>query len=313
MQSGRISFPDLEPAFRREKLALPQGRIRAVLDTDTFNEVDDQFAVSMAMLAPEKFDMRAITAAPFFNTKSSGPADGMEKSYQELLRLMNLLHHPAENFIFRGSQSYLPDRNTPVDSPAARRIIELAQEAEKDGVTLYVLAIGAITNVASALLMAPEIVRNTVVVWLGGHPEYWPHNREFNLIQDVPAAQVVFDSGVPLVQIPCMSVAELLLTGPDELRNRCVPAGPLGTFLAQRVFDEIATYNGYSRPIWDISAPGYFLVPEAFDCVVAPAPHLADSSAWVMDASRHEMVIVRHISRDPVFEKLFELLKQAPR
>lgn len=322
MLSSKITFPDLEPAFRRTKLDLPAGRIRAVLDTDTFNEVDDQFAVAMAMLAAEKFDMRAITAAPFFNSKSENPADGMEKSYEELLRMMELLHHPAEKFIFRGSKFYLPDRNHPVDSSAAERIVELAYEANADGENLWIMSIAAVTNVASALLMAPEIIRMVTIVWLGGHPLYWPNNREFNLFQDVPAAQVIFDSGVPLIQIPCMSVAELLLTGIDELKNRCEPAGPLGAFLAGRVFDELSVYykgysrsiwDGYSRSIWDISVPGYFLVPDAFQSVFAPAPRIEDSSAWSVAANRHEMVMVRHVARDPIFSTLFELLKRAPR
>ena len=313
MLSDKITFPDLEPAFRRKKLELPKGRIRAVLDTDTFNEVDDQFAVAMAMLSPEKFDMRAITAAPFFNPKSENPGDGMEKSYDELPRIMKLLHHPSENFIFKGSKTYLPDRNTPVDSPAARRIVELAHEAYAEGENLWVMSIAAITNVASAILLDPEIIRMITVVWLGGHPVYWPDNHEFNLYQDVPAAQVIFDSGVPLIEVPCWSVAEILLTGPDELKSRCEPTGPLGAFLAKRVYKEVADENGYSRSIWDISVPAYFLVPDAFQWVFAPAPRLKDSSEWDSSAGRHEIVIVRHIVRDLVFSYLFELLKLAPK
>jgi len=226
MYSGKTKFPEIDPAIRHAKLTPGIGRVQAILDTDTFNEVDDQFSVSMSMLATERFNMRAVMAAPFFNSKSTGPADGMKKSYEELLRLMALLHHPYENFIFRGSTGYLPDRDTPVDSAAARRIVDLAHEAHSAFENLWVMSIAAITNVASALLMAPEIVKMITVVWLGGHPTYWPHNHEFNLYQDVPAAQVILDSGVPLVQIPCMSVAEMLLVGPDELNTRCVPTGP---------------------------------------------------------------------------------------
>jgi len=226
---------------------------------------------------------------------------------------MKLLKHPADNFIFRGSTVYLPDRNTPVDSPAARRIAELAREAHAEGENLWVMAIGAITNVASALLLDPEIAGMITVVWLGGHPAYWFDNKEFNLYQDVPAAQVIFESGVPFVQIPCITVAELLLIGPEELRTRCLPTGPLGAFLANRVFDELALYNGHSRTIWDISAPGYFLVPEAFTCEIVSAPELEDGSGRCRAVpGQHEMKLVRHINRDPVFDKLFELLKLAP-
>ena len=60
--------------------ARPDGLIDMILDTDTYNEIDDQFAVSYMLAAPERLRVRAICAAPFHNEKSTGPADGMEKS-----------------------------------------------------------------------------------------------------------------------------------------------------------------------------------------------------------------------------------------
>ena len=155
-------------------------------------------------------NVKALYAAPFFNTRSSGPADGMERSYQEILRILERLGRDAEGFAFRGSTSYLPAKGEPVHSAAAEDLI--AKALAQQGKPLYVLTIGAITNVASALLLEPRIADRIVIVWLGGHPTYWEHTREFNLMQDVPAAQVVFDSGAPLVQIPCINVAEHLRT-----------------------------------------------------------------------------------------------------
>ena len=81
---------------------------------------------------------------------------------------------------------------------------------------LYVVAIGAITNVASALLTEPALAGKIVVVWLGGHALTWPDTREFNLRQDVPAARVVLDCGVPLVLVPCMGVTSHLQTSVPE-------------------------------------------------------------------------------------------------
>jgi len=40
---------------------------RVVLDTDTYNEVDDQFALAHLLLAPELVRLEAVYAAPFFN------------------------------------------------------------------------------------------------------------------------------------------------------------------------------------------------------------------------------------------------------
>ena len=63
---------------------------KMVLDTDTYNEVDDQFAVAYAMTA-EDIDVLAMTAAPFTNPRSVSPEDGMEKSYHELVAVRDMV------------------------------------------------------------------------------------------------------------------------------------------------------------------------------------------------------------------------------
>ena len=75
----------------RERLKLPAGPVQIVLDTDTYNEVDDQFALAYALLSPEAMTVEAVYAAPFTNSRSSGPADGMERSYQEIHRILDVL------------------------------------------------------------------------------------------------------------------------------------------------------------------------------------------------------------------------------
>ena len=76
-----MTFPILPTAQLLARLAPPTGPVRMVLDTDTYNEIDDQFALVWALLSPEKLAMEAIYAAPFHNARSNGPGDGMERSY----------------------------------------------------------------------------------------------------------------------------------------------------------------------------------------------------------------------------------------
>ena len=59
-----------------------------VLDLDTYNEIDDQFALVTRCSA--QLNVEAVYAAPFTNDRSTGPGDGMEKSYEEILRLLGL-------------------------------------------------------------------------------------------------------------------------------------------------------------------------------------------------------------------------------
>ena len=171
------------------KLSVPTGKIDAVLDTDTYNEIDDQFALAYMLASEDKIRLKAIYAAPFFNDNSSSPADGMEKSYQEIHKILDLAEKPEmKTVVFRGSDRYLPDESTPVPSDAARHLVDLAMTYPEES-PLYVVAIGAITNVASALLLRPEIRDHMVVVWLGGHSLHSDDTGEFNMIQDVAAAR----------------------------------------------------------------------------------------------------------------------------
>ncbi len=126
------------------------SRPRAILDTDTYNEVDDQFALAHLLLSPEAVDLEAVYAAPFHNDRSRGPGDGMEKSYEEIHRVLELMPEAPRPKVLRGSTNYLPGARTPVRSEAATDLVERAL-ATREG-RLHVVAIAAITNIASALL-----------------------------------------------------------------------------------------------------------------------------------------------------------------
>ena len=150
-----------------KNLEVPSGCVDVVLDTDTFNELDDQFAVALLLSHPERFHPVGFCAAPFLNANSSSPEDGMEKSYQELMKILTLMEREDLKAVtFRGSRHYCPDEKTPVPSEAARFLAETAEKYSPQN-PLYIVAIGAITNVASAILLNPKaMTENTVIVWL---------------------------------------------------------------------------------------------------------------------------------------------------
>ena len=86
------------------RLEKPTGKVDVVIDTDTYNEIDDQFALAYLIKSDDKLNLKAIYAAPFSNHKSSGPADGMEKSYQEIMNVLTLMEREdLKEIVFRGS------------------------------------------------------------------------------------------------------------------------------------------------------------------------------------------------------------------
>lgn len=300
------NFPALSAEERFRLLEPPSGRVSAVLDTDTYNEIDDQFAVVYALLSP-KVNLEAIYAAPFYNPRSTGPADGMEKSYQEILRILELMDMSGEGLAFRGSTRYLTAQDAPVQSPGACDLVSKALMTREG--PLYVLATGAITNVASAILMAKEIVGRIVVVWLGGQPYYWPRAAEFNLQQDILAARVIFDSGVPLIHIPCKNVAEHLRTTLPEMNTYVKGKGKIGDYLYAIFEAYFPDHFARSKVIWDISTVAYLNDPSWVPTVLHPSPILQDDLTWgPVDGSRHQTRVAIDLDRDAIFGDLFRKL-----
>lgn len=298
-------IPPVEAQVRA--LELPEGKIDMVLDTDTFNEVDDQFALAYALLSPERLNVEAIYAAPFYNSRSTGAKDGMEKSYQEIQRLLGKMNR-TEN-VLSGSDAFLQESGY-VDSPAARDLVERAM-ARADGERLYVVAIGAITNVASAILMEPIICEKIAVVWLGGHPTSYPTALEFNLSQDVRAARIVLDCGCPLTLVPCLGVASHLLTSVQELSACIGGKNPLCDALVELFAAYSDDHFAWAKEIWDVSTIAYLINPEWVPTKIVHSPLLTDDSHWAHDEKRHLIREAYFCRRNPIFRDLFEKLARA--
>lgn len=252
----------MEEAQRIRMLQCPEYPVDVVIDTDTYNEVDDQFALAYLLRNSDKLRLQAIYAAPFLNEKADTPKDGMEKSYQEILRILNLADAGQyKASVFRGGEHFLEDENTPVVSPASEDLIERAMLHSQEN-PLYVIGIAAATNIASAILLEPAIKERIVVVWLGGSAFHCEGMDEFNLMEDLPAARVLFDCGVPLVQLPCWGVVESFTLSRPELEVYFLEKNKLADYLARYTIEaaeEWASGTAWAKVIWDVTAVAWLL------------------------------------------------------
>lgn len=295
---------------RIRNLSVPKGKVDVVLDTDAYNEIDDQFAITYLLRSKEKLNTEAIYAAPFYNGKSNGPKDGMEKSYQEILKLLSLLGEECD--IFKGSEKYLDNEHTPVVSPAAQDLAKRAENYSPE-CPLYVVAIGAITNIASAILLNPNVAENTVVIWLGGHAHHYAHTKEFNMFQDVAAARVVMNSGVPFVQLPCNGVVDRFTVSKPELEFWLKGKNPIADYLAQNTIDEAERYakgTAWTRVIWDVTAVAWLLNDsnQFMQSRVIPTPIPTYDNFYATNYNGYPMIYVYHINRDSLMTDLFKKL-----
>lgn len=305
--SDAQNFPKLDESFRLKRLTPPEDKVRIVLDTDTYNEIDDQFALAYAFLSEEKLQLEAVYAAPYFNNRSVSPGDGMEKSYQEIIRLLKMLGRSPEGFAFRGSDRYLGDISRPVHSDAALDLVKKAMASEP-GDPLYVVTVGCITNIASAILIEPAIIEKIVIVWLGGNGLEWPHQKEFNLMQDVRAAQVVLNSGVPVVIMPCQPVVSHFHTTIPEMELYLKGKSDIADYLLNSTIEYSGGADTWSKVIWDVTAVAWLINPSWMPTNLVHSPVLTDQVTYSTDRSRHFIRMATSVNRDAIFRDLFRKL-----
>ncbi|MBQ7922530.1 MAG: nucleoside hydrolase [Clostridia bacterium] len=306
----------MKESKRIEMLELHQGKVSVVLDTDTACEVDDQFAVAYAVRSAEAGELvlEGLHATQF----SDDPADGMERSYQEIHKVLDLMGNTEyKNIVYRGADRKMT-KGEPVMSDAVNHLIELAKDESREG-PLYVVAIGSGTNIASALMAAPEIKEKIVLVWLAGNVMHWSNVAEYNIGQDITAAQYIFDSGVPLVLLPAYNVVEALSTTIYELEHFLGGKNDLCDFLVENVrkySEKDAKPNeAWTKVIWDIAGIAYIVNPkEWFISRLIPTPILSDPKdwewdmKWASDPTRPTMRIVDYVERSPIFQDVFDKL-----
>lgn len=291
-----------------KRLEKPKGCVDVVLDTDAYNEVDDQYALAYLIKSQDKLNLKAIYAAPFTNTKADTAKEGMEKSFDEIGNILQLMEREdLKPIVRKGSTEYLSSECEAVSSPAAEDLVKRAKKYTSEK-PLYVIAIGAITNVASAILMDSSIVDKIVIVWLGGHALHWPINDEFNLYQDVAAARIVLGCGAAVVLLPCKGVVSAFTTSGPEVEFHLKGKNKLCDYLVEYTEKEAMLRGGnhtWSRPVWDVTAVAWLLDGDFMEDYLMPSPIPEYDDRYAIDPTRHLIRYVYTIKRDNLFADLF--------
>ncbi|OAN76353.1 hypothetical protein A8B78_02385 [Jannaschia sp. EhC01] len=355
-------FKKLSAELMNERLALPTGGpVRLLIDTDTANEIDDQYALAWALLSPEKMTVEAITAEPFSFAHHQpellkaeraieegsrhkehlvggfqgwidrlhaqgrraadllfvGPAEGMELSYAEILTIYDKLGMPSDGKVFRGAPRYMTHPEDIVASDAVDTIIDLAKSGDAP---LYIAAMGCVTNIASALLKAPEIIDRIVVIWTSAYPSSSPHccRPSLNLVQDVHASRLIFDSGVPHIYLPGYHVGAQLKISRPEMEAFVKGKGAIGDYLHHLythnpLHDMFAITNREQRTwvIWDIINIAWLINPAWVPTFLTKSPILDNDLYWQHDEGRHMMREAHDVQRDEIFLDFYAKLAAA--
>ncbi len=253
---------------------------RIIIDTDPGQ--DDAVAILLAIASPENVEVLGITSVagnvPLALTQRNarivcelaGRRDipvfaGCDTPLRR--KLVTAEHVHGKTGLDGPS---LPEPSMPVQSQhAVDFLIETIRREPSGSVTLC--PIGPLTNIATALSRAPDIVDRVLEIVLMGGAYFEVGNitpaAEFNIYVDPEAADIVFKSGIPITVMPLDVTHKALTTAPRvaAFRNLQTEVGRMvaaWTDFFER-FDK-SKYGTPGAPLHDPCVIAYLIRPELF-------------------------------------------------
>ena len=244
MQSRQIFSPFVFLLLAGVAHAAPPGRVPVLLDTDLGSEVDEAFALAL-ILGSDELDLRGITTV-------SGDTSVRALMACRFLTMTGRRHTPVaagaapqpERKIGAQYQYYYhPDvlfnrTSRPVKEPAAE-FLHARLKGQRGKITL--LATGPLTNIGRLFRDHPESKAAIKRIVLVGGSLKGP--AEENIRADIPAAQAVFASGVPLIVVPVEATAGLTL-GVEGRRRVFSPKSALS--MQVETLDQLADQESHT-------------------------------------------------------------------
>jgi purine nucleosidase len=213
-----------------------QKPLPIIFDTDIGDDIDDALALALALQSPE-LDVRVITTV----------IDDVESRTRLAWKELGF-YHRQDIALGTGASAPLLDRVRSFQAPqfkvltdrdtmplkARRRAADLIAETllgSPEKITL--VPVGPLTNIALALKLEPRIKDKIErIVLMGGAFER--QVSEYNIRRDRVAAQIVFQSGVPITAVGLDVTMKCKLEGADLARLRAAD-NPASQFLVQLI------------------------------------------------------------------------------
>jgi len=280
----------------------PSGsRLRLLIDSDAKNEIDDQYAIALAITSPERFAIEGFVGANFDNARG-GPG-GVAKSVSEIELVLDKAGLAGRWPVLPGSD---PMRYQFEPSPSAGvdYLIERAMAGTPDD-PLWVVGLGAATDMASAFLREPAIIDRVVVFW--HFRTRWPEKcYNFNVFGDVRAARVLFHSPLPFVLFDTGTYLTLPMA---ESERDLRPLGALGAYL----HDYRTTSPGFMSPrkgFYDLGDIAALVDPSLACWEVTECPSVDWDLDYDFTQPRGSILRCYHVDRDRTFALLVDHMRR---
>lgn len=272
----------------------PPGPLRVIIDTDAANEIDDQYALALALGFPERLEIEGIVAAHFGD---NGGPDGIDASHAEIERVLALAGRTGSIPVLRGSPPF-QFRTAPPSSEGVRFIIERARAATPEH-PLWLVLLGPATDAVAALLLEPGIADRLVVFWHGRTE--WPDRCwNFNALNDPKAARLVFELPARFV---LFDTGANLTMDMEEGARRLAPGGRLGAYLHD-IRNRRPAWRMPKKGIFDLGDIAALIDPNSVKWEWTAAPAVGQDLRYDFRRNFGPIVRIHQVDRDRAFDLL---------
>ncbi len=295
-----------DPMSRRVPAIPPKDKkMRVIIDSDTRTEIDDVWAISLALCAPERFQIEGFVGANFDGTGAWAGPRSTEGSAELIETILDKAGMKGQIPVKRGSAP-LQYQYQPVESEGVDFIIEKAMASTAED-PLWIIGLGAATDIASAYLKEPRIADHINVFW--HFRTDWPKRCfNYNVFGDTRAARLVFESDLPFI---------LFDTGgklfcPMEESSKWSEFGPLGKFVHEFRLQS-KWYQTLDKGFFDLGDIAALINPEVATWEVVDCPEVAQDLAYQFKKTKGKILRCGEIDRDKTFTLFGERLKASGR
>jgi purine nucleosidase len=264
-----------------------------ILDADTANEVDDLFAIVRA--ATDSEVQLSVLNATHWQPAHWATAQTMEDSNRLNELLVSHLDIQNKTKTLRGAVNRMYDwGNLAQYSAAANEIVTQAKQNNK----ITVIALGALTNIASAIFIDPSIASNIELYWLGSEFDFDKNKMskvDFNCMMDQRALDYLLNSKVEMHIIP-VNVANSFDFSYDEVQKKLPTNTEVSKFLIDRWFHHIDG-SRKNRILWDLALVEAFIHPELAEQVKVKTS---------IDSGNREIFYYKNIKSNAMKEDFFK-------
>lgn len=236
--------------FPQNGFTQKQNKTSIILDADTGNEVDDYYALARAFVEPS-WDIICLNATQWQSSQWAIP-ESMENSHrlnQVLISEMGL-----DIKTRRGGVNRMFDWGDMAQhSAAAYEIIKQVKKLPKNE-KLSIIALGALTNVASAIYIDSLVASKVKLYWLGTTYDFKKgilKRQDFNCMMDQQAVEVVLMSGVEMHVMP-VNIAIEMKFNYEETAKKLPEENNLTKLLLER-WNQHLDGGRKERIIWDLA------------------------------------------------------------